>query len=46
MWEKKKKVKKKYEKTRTNFEDAYLRDGSVDLAEIWNGMFPTPRNFP
>ena len=36
-------LEEKYEETKTNFKGAYLRDG---LAEIWNGMSPTPRNFP
>ena len=36
----------KYEETKTNFEGAYLHDGLADSAEIWNGMCPTPRDFP
>ena len=30
------------EETKTNFEGTYLRDGWVDLTEIWNGMYGVP----
>jgi len=36
----------KYEEHKKNFEGTYLRDGWADLTEIWNGMCPTPRDFP
>ena len=38
-----KKIKKKYKENKMNFEDAYLSDGSVDSAPIWNRRCPTPR---
>ena len=28
-----------------NFEGAYLGNGLVDLAQIWNWKYPTPRKF-
>jgi len=40
------KEEEKYKETKTKFEGTYLRDGYADLAEIWNGMCPPPRDFP
>jgi len=33
----------KYEENKTNFEGAYLRNGLVDLAQIWKWRCSTPR---
>ena len=35
--------KKKYKENKTNFEGAYLGNGLVDSAQIWNWRCPTPR---
>ena len=40
-------VKEKGKENKTNFEDAYLKNGWTDLAQNWYGRFPTTRNaFP
>jgi len=41
-----KEEEEKYEDHQLNFEGAYFHDGWADLTEMWNGMCPTPRNFP
>ena len=33
----------KYKENKTNFEGAYLGNGLVDSAQIWNWRCPTPR---
>jgi len=35
----------KYEENKMKFEGAYLRNGLVDSAQIWNWRCPTPRKF-
>jgi len=35
----------KYKENKTNFEGAYLRNGLVDSAQIWNWRCPTPWKF-
>ena len=37
---------RKYEEHKTNFEGAYLHGSWVDLTETWNGLCPSPRDFP
>ena len=41
----KKEKKKKQKENKTNFEGAYLGNGLVDSAQIWNFRYPTPRKF-
>jgi len=38
-----KEEEEKYEENKTNFEGAYLGNGLVDSAQIWNWRCPTPR---
>ena len=37
------KREEKYKENKVNFEGAYLRNGLVDLAQIWNWRCLTPR---
>jgi len=39
------KEEEKYKENKTDFEGAYLRNGLVDSAQIWNWRCPTPRKF-
>jgi len=39
------KEEEKYEENKMNFEGAYLGNGLVDSAQIWNWRCPTPKKF-